>query len=137
MVTAGAAPPLYLDEDVPHLLRDRLGALGFNVRLAVEVLGPATEDSKHLKTCADNSWAIITLNRGDFQRLHRYWRVLHSWELLTTLHGGIISVSGNPPLADEWASQIAQLVSNTGKALVGSMRVWDLERREWDLITVW
>jgi hypothetical protein len=134
VVTGDPAPALYLDEDVPHGLRDRLGQMGFNVRLARDVLPAATEDSRHLKTCAENSWTIITINRKDFERLHKYWQVLRSWALLTTHHGGIISVSGDPPLADEWVAEIGQLVTSRGANLFDSMWVWHLGRREWELI---
>lgn len=136
MVTGGAIPPLYLDEDVPHALRDRLQELGLDVRLAHDELPAGTEDSRHLKACADNSWVIITINRSHFEQLHRLWGILNTWDVLPVHHTGIISSEGpqNPPLADEWASQISTLLTQRNGNLLGSMWVWHSGRGDWQQV---
>ena len=134
MVTEPAAPGLYLDEDVPYGLRDRLQEMGLDVRVAQEELPLGTADSRQLKSCADNSWVIITINRSHFERLHRLWKILNTWDVMGTDHGGIISVSEgpqNPPLAHEWASRIFELVTGPDGNLIGSMWVWYAAHGEW------
>jgi hypothetical protein len=128
---AGPLPTVYVDENVPDQLVHRLRALGIQTTLARDIMPPATPDADHLKCCADNSWVLITLDQRDFQRLHWLWVNLHSWQVLSIPHAGIISAIQGPPLPDEWAPSIAALVRDHAASLTGAMWVWNHGRKEW------
>ena len=78
---------MYADEQFPKNTTIALRALGHNV-LTVQEAGNANQripDEDVLAFATTNNRAVITLNRGDFIRLHRQ----------STNHAGIIACSEN------------------------------------------
>lgn len=88
---------LYLDECTSVLLRDRLrlhdlqSAQFLTVEHASQrVRGQS--DPQQLKYAVETKALFVTHNIRDFYWLHRWWKTLLAWGLLTTPHSGILAV---------------------------------------------
>lgn len=82
---------LYLDENVPVLVAKILRARGLSVAITDEVGRKGSSDADQLEFAAENGYAIVTMNRVDFEALTREY--FHS----DTHHSGIFIVSDNSP----------------------------------------
>jgi len=129
-----SVPTVYLDECVPLKVQRELRRRGLRVKLARDVLPPGTDDATHLKICADKGWILITFNLKDFQRLHWLWTNLHTWSLLNTKHGGILSPAEQPPMPEEWAEVVAEHILQRRHELPGTMWRWRLSSKKWERV---
>jgi len=127
-------PTIYTDEDVPDMVGDQLVTMGFTVYLARDVAYGA-DDSSHLKHCSDDGSVMVTLDRKDFWRLHWLWMSMYAWNVLDRMHTGILTVKGRlPPLPNEWAPAIDELVRDRAGNLAGMMWEWSSSKGDWSPI---
>ena len=87
---------IYLDECTPILLKDRLlfhNPSGFNVEHAGQLSQRGLSDAEHLRRAAGKRAILVTLNIKDFVLLHRWWKTLHTWVVLSDPHTGILAAS--------------------------------------------
>ena len=131
MTQTQVPPTVFLDENVPDKVYELLSAAGIPALQARNILPQASQDPAVLKKCADESWVLVTLDRKDFWRLHWLWTALFTWGISGTDHGGIISVNQAPPLPDEWAAAIINLLNERGEGLVGRLWEWNLTSHAW------
>ena len=88
---------LYLDECTPVLLAERLrqldpqAVLFSTIEHAIQN-APGLSDPEQLKYAVQTKAILLTHNIRDFHWLHRWWKTLQAWELLTQPHPGIPAV---------------------------------------------
>jgi len=84
---------LFLNEDVHSKLAKALRQRGFDAITTVEAGMLGTPDEEQLAFAVSQGRAILTFNRSDYARLHK-WYAEHGWE-----HCGII-VSEQYPIGE-------------------------------------
>ena len=108
---------LYLDENIDVLVAKILRARGLSVVTTDEAGRKGTSDPEQLKHAAENGFAIVSMNRVDFEILAKEY--FYSGQK----HFGIFLVADNPPqviaqrlndfldfnTADEMVNQIVYL----------------------------
>ena len=88
---------LYLDECTSVLLTERLRqldpqtALFLSIEHATQGAG-GLSDPEQLKHAVQTKAILLTHNIRDFYWLHRWWKTLQAWDLLTQPHPGILAV---------------------------------------------
>ena len=88
---------LYLDECTSVLLAERLRQLDPQAALFASIEHAThglrgVSDPEQLKHAVQTSAIFITHNIRDFYWLHRWWKTLQAWDLLTLPHTGILAV---------------------------------------------
>lgn len=82
---------LFLDEDVPVSIAQRLRARGYVAVTALEAGRLGLTDADHLAYAAEEQYAILTHNRQHFALLHEEWLAAGRH------HAGIIAAFRRPP----------------------------------------
>ena len=82
---------IYLDENVHVLIAKILRSHGFKAVMTHEVERKGTSDSEQLKYASENGYAILTLNRTDFEELAKDYFNAGKY------HYGIIIAADNSP----------------------------------------
>ncbi len=78
-----AAPPAYLDEDIPATVVQALRARGFTLLTTTEADALAEDDESQLIRSSGLGYVLVTHNRWHFRRLHE------QFERAERIHGGI------------------------------------------------
>ena len=65
-----AAPPAYLDEDVPAQVAPALRARGFTVLTTAEAGALTASDEAQLARASEIGYVLVSHNRWHFRRLH-------------------------------------------------------------------
>ena len=103
---------LYLDEHLDVAMKDVLAGYGHDAIHTYDVGNRGTPDSQQLLFAADSNRIIITLNREDFEELHRWWLALNAWGIMRRDHSGILTTWGDIP-AGEWAGLVDSLLGKS------------------------
>ncbi len=88
---------LYLDECTSVLLTERLRQLDSQTVLFLSIehatqSAPGLSDPEQLKHAVQLNAILLTHNIRDFYWLHRWWKTLQAWGLITQPHPGILAV---------------------------------------------
>ena len=70
---------LYLDEQLDPILRGLLNQYGHDVVHTYDVGNEGKSDTEQLLFAANSNRILVTLNRQDFEDLHRLWLALNDW----------------------------------------------------------
>jgi len=100
---------LYLDEQSRVELKDLLAGYGHDVLRTYDVGNGGALDSRQLLYAAETGRIFVTLDREDFEELHRWWLALNDWEIMRRNHSGILTTWGDINVA-EWATLIHALL---------------------------
>ena len=73
---------LYLDEHLDTGMTAILSGLGHDVVHTFDVGNRGALDSQQLLFAAETERVLVTLNREDFEELHRWWLALNQWGLM-------------------------------------------------------
>ena len=96
---------LYLDEQTDVAMTSILASYGHDVLHTYDVGNDGAPDSRQLLFAAESDRVIVTLNREDFEELHRWWVALTEWGILGHAHSGILTTWGDIP-TEEWAALV-------------------------------
>ncbi len=117
---------LYVDEQLDPILRNLFIQYGHDAIHTYDVGKEGSPDTEQLSFAAQSSRILVTLNREDFEDLHRLWLALNDWGLMARKHAGILTTWGRIPV-EEWAALIHDYV---GQAPEMRNRMWEWNRRE-------
>lgn len=67
-------------------------------------------DADQLWHAAQRGATLVTYNIKDFVRLHRWWKTLQSWRLLTQRHGGILAAPNTLPI-EVFGAEVARFLT--------------------------
>ncbi len=126
---------LYLDECTPILLKDRIllpRRHQFNVQHASQATQRGLSDSEHLRRATSSHATLVTLDIQDFIWLHRWWKTLHAWGVLTNPHSGILAASARMSVDVLGADIYNFLTSQPPPTLKNNMYVHRSNPRRWD-----
>ena len=96
---------IYLDEQLDTDITEMLVGYGHDAVHTYDVGNRGAPDSQQLLFAADSQRVIVTLNREDFEELHRWWIALNAWGIMSRAHSGILTTWGDIP-ASEWAGLV-------------------------------
>ena len=119
----------YLHEQVETEVRDILIQYGHDAIHAYDVGHRQTPDTQHLLFAASANRIMVTLDRQDFEELHRLWLALNSWLDLPREHAGILTTWGNIA-AVEWAGLIHLFIGDNPE-MRNRMWRWNRQSRRW------
>ncbi len=100
---------IYLDEQLDTDITEMLVGYGHDAIHTYDAGNRGAPDSRQLLFAADSNRIIITLNREDFEELHRWWLALNAWGIMTRDHSGILTTWGDIPMG-EWAGLVNGLL---------------------------
>lgn len=103
---------LYLDECCPLLLGDQLQSSPHVVRSvqhAQDAGQRGKSDAEQIRYASQNGLILVTFNIDDFIWLHRWWKTLHSWEILHSPHPEILAAPMSR--AEEFSAAIVSFLS--------------------------
>jgi hypothetical protein len=104
---------LYADEDFHYGVVERLRLLGHDVLTVQEAGRSGDTDPQVLATATSANRAVLTFNRGHFERLHRQG----------SSHAGIISCTRDDADLDGLTSRINQTIAGAGSLVGQCLRV--------------
>ena len=96
---------IYLDEQLDTDITEMLVGYGHDAVHTYDVGNRGAPDSRQLLFAADTGRVLVTLNREDFEELHRWWLALNAWGIMSRAHSGILTTWGDIP-ASEWAGLV-------------------------------
>ena len=120
---------LYLDEQIDTALTDLLIQYGHDVLHCHDAGNDGAPDTEQLLFAARANRILVTLNREDFEELHRLWLALNSWLELPREHAGILTTWGNIA-AVEWAGLIHLFIGDNPE-MRNRMWRWNRQSRRW------
>ena len=74
---------------------------------------------------------LLTMNSQDYRFLHRLWKSLSDWGILTSAHTGILTAS-RQLAASDWVEAISRLLLDEDD-LTGRLFTWDVQNSQWHL----
>ena len=102
----------YADENFDYGVVERLSQLGHNVLTVQEAGERGGDDPRVLARAISEGRAVLTFDRGDFDRLHRR----------NSTHAGIVSCTPDPD-CDALAARIDRATSSAGTLAGQHLRV--------------
>lgn len=120
---------LYLDEHLDPAMTEMLAGYGHDAIHTYEVDNRGAPDSRQLLFAANADRIIITLNREDFEELHRWWLALNAWGIMRRDHSGILTTWGDIP-AGEWAGLVNSLLGQ-GLEIRNRMLRYNRQLQRW------
>lgn len=120
---------LYLDEQIDTALTDLLIQYGHDTIHCHDAGNDGAPDTEQLLFAARANRILVTLNREDFEELHRLWLALNSWLDLPREHAGILTTWGNIA-AVEWAGLIHIFIGDNPE-MRNRMWRWNRQSRRW------
>jgi len=115
---------LYLDECVPLPLALLLAQHGHDVTTAMQLGLRSLNDPFHLKYAVEQNRILVTTNQSDFRLLHRFWITLQSWNVLSSLHQGILSAAIRQLDEQAFAQAITNHLAQQG-TVINMFWMWD------------
>jgi Domain of unknown function (DUF5615) len=120
---------LYLDECTAVLLTEQLRRLDPEsaTLLSIEHASQRARgqsDPQQLKHAVRQRAVFITHNIRDFYWLHRWWKTLLAWELLSEPHNGILAVPNSLRIEVTAAAIISLLIQSPGPVLANNMYIY-------------
>lgn len=120
---------IYLDEQMDTDLTEMLVGYGHDAIHTYDVGNRGAPDSRQLLFAADTGRILVTLNREDFEELHRWWLALNSWGIMGRDHSGILTTWGDIPTA-EWAVLVNDFLQQS-QELTNRMLRYNRQLRRW------
>ena len=120
---------LYLDEQSRVELKDLLAGYGHDVLHTYDVGNREAPDSRQLLFAAETGRIIVTLDREDFEELHRWWLALNEWGIMRRSHAGILTTWGDIDVT-EWAGLINSLLERMPE-MGNQMYRYNRQLRRW------
>ena len=120
---------LYLDEHSGLAIKEILTGYGHDVLNTYDVGNRGAPDSQQLLFAADTGRVLVTLNREDFEELHRWWLALNAWGIMSRDHSGILTTWGDIP-ASEWAGLVNDLLEQSPE-LTNRMMRYNRQLQRW------
>ena len=121
---------LYVDEQLNPVLRDLLTQFGHDTVHTYDVGNDGKSDTEQLLFAADSNRILVTLNRVDFEQMHRLWLALNDWGIMVRVHAGILTTWGRiAPV--EWAGLIHDFLLGNPE-MQNRMRRWNRRERVWE-----
>ena len=96
---------IYLDEQMDTGITEILVGYGHDAIHTYDVGNRGASDSQQLLFASNAERVLVTLNREDFEELHRWWLALYTWGIMGRHHSGILTTWGDIPTV-EWARLI-------------------------------
>ena len=119
----------YLDEHIHRDVGEMLTQYGHDAVHAYYVGHHSTPDTDHLLFAADSGRILVTLNRKDFEALHRLWIALNTWVGMDREHAGILTTWGQISPA-EWAGPMHFFLGQRPR-MNNQMWEWNRQQRSW------
>ena len=120
---------IYLDEQLDTDITDILVSYGHDAIHTYDAGNRGASDSQQLLFAANTERVLLTLNREDFEELHRWWLALNTWGVMGRSHSGILTTWGDIS-TDEWASLVNDFLSQ-GRELTNRMMRYNRQLRRW------
>ena len=121
----------YLDEQIEADLMALLIQYGHDALHTHAAGNDGAPDTQQLLFAANAGRILVTLNREDFEDLHRLWLASKDWGLADREHAGILTTWGDIP-APQWASLIHYFVGGNPQ-MTNQMWRWNRQTRRWQL----
>jgi hypothetical protein len=122
---------VYLDEDVGGFTQ-HLAAAGHDVLSVVassERRGRT--DAWHFMQALRDRRLLVTWNRPDFEYLHKLWTTLHTLEVVSDPHAGIVTVATAPGFTKEqWLPPLMERLA-AAETMLGRLLRWVPGRNDW------
>jgi hypothetical protein len=120
---------LYLDEHLGDLLTP-LRASGHDVTFGGDQGRSGKTDAWHFREALDDSRVMVTLDKGDFEYLHKLWTTLRTFRVVDDQHAGILTAAGEPGFShSDWVQQLRDKLRES--ALEGRLLKWVQSTGRW------
>ena len=120
---------VYLDEHLGDLL-DPLRASGHDVTFGGSQGRSGRTDAWHFREAVDDARVLVTLDKGDFEYLHKLWTALRTCHVVDVQHAGILTAAGEPRFSHaRWARRLGDKLVET--ALGGRLFKWVQSTGRW------
>lgn len=120
---------IYLDEQMDTEMTGILAGYGHDAIHTYDAGNGGASDSQQLLFAANVERVLVTLNREDFEELHRWWLALKAWGLMGRDHSGILTTWGDIPTI-EWAGLVNDFLQNT-QEMTNRMMRYNRQLRRW------
>lgn len=120
---------VYLDEHLGDLIKP-LRTSEHDVMFGGDRGRSGKTDAWHFREALDDSRVMVTLDKGDFEYLHKLWTTLLTFRVVTAQHSGILTAAGEPGFShSDWAQQLLDKLGES--ALNGRLFKWVQSTGRW------